>query len=120
LQSGSYLLKFEKICNPNLASKNYFVKQFPCKMSLDVSFFITSNKKWNLEGSYAFHKKQPGMTKIWRKNLLWILRAGLNSQNFPPSPNVATPAKVSTASTAKILCNIEFSSVPKKLIFKKR
>jgi hypothetical protein len=30
------------------------------KMSLYVSFFITRNKKLNLEGSYAFHMKPPG------------------------------------------------------------
>jgi hypothetical protein len=34
----------------------------------------------------------------------------------PPSPHVATPAKVSTAATAKIMYNIEFISVLKKLL----
>jgi hypothetical protein len=42
----------------------------------------------------------------------------------PPLPHVATPAKVSTAKKTKIICNIEFIFVLKKLvnklIFKKR
>jgi hypothetical protein len=42
----------------------------------------------------------------------------------PPSLHVATPAKVSTAATAKIMCNIEFIfaliKLLNKLIFKKR
>jgi hypothetical protein len=81
-------------------------------MSLYVSFFITSNKKYNLEGSYAFHKKPPRRSKIWKKNLLWILWAASSSYELPalppPSPPVATPAKVSTAPMEKIICNIEF------------
>jgi hypothetical protein len=67
-------------------------------MSLNVSFFITSNKKWNLEGSYAFHKKPPRRFKIWKKNLLWILWAASSSYELPalpsPNPHVAAPAKV--------------------------
>jgi hypothetical protein len=104
-------------------------------MSLYVSFFITSNKKYNLEGSYAFHKKPPRRSKIWKKNLLWILWAASSSYELPalppPSPPVATPAKVSTAPMEKIICNIEFFFVllfvlfyffktSNKLIVKKR
>jgi hypothetical protein len=97
----------KKICNPSLLSKNYFVlSSLLAKMSLYVSFFITSNKNWNFKGSYAFHKKPPRRSKIWKKNLLWILWAASSSP--PPSPHVATPTKVSTAATAKIMCNIEF------------
>jgi hypothetical protein len=81
-------------------------------MSLYVTFFITSNKKLNLEGSYAFHKKPPRRSKIWKKNLLWILRAASSSYELPalppPSPHVETPAKVSTAPMGKIICNIDF------------
>jgi hypothetical protein len=98
------------------------------KMSLYVSFFITSNKKLNLEGSYDFHKKPPRRSKIWEKNLLWILWAASSSYELPapppPSPHVATPANVSTATKTKIMCNIEFIFVFKKLLnkltFKKR
>jgi hypothetical protein len=78
LQSGSYLLNFDRICNPSLLSKNYFVvTNLLAKMSFHVSVFITSNKKWNLECSYAFHKKSPRRSKIWRekKILIWILWA---------------------------------------------
>jgi hypothetical protein len=75
-------------------------------MSLYVSFFITSNKKYNLEGSYAFHKKPPRRSKIRKKNSLWILWAASSSYELPalplPSLHVATPAKFSTAATAKI------------------
>jgi hypothetical protein len=77
-----------------------------------VSFFITSNKKLNLEGSYAFYKKPPRRSKIWKKSLLWILWAASSSYELPalppPSLHVATPAKVSTAPIEKIMCNIEF------------
>jgi hypothetical protein len=34
----------------------------------------------------------------------------------PPSPHVATPTKVSTAATAKIMCNIEIICVLIKLL----
>jgi hypothetical protein len=81
-------------------------------MSLYVSFFITSNKKWNLEGSYAFPKKPPRRSKIWRKkNLLWILQAASSSYELPalpPSPHVATPAKVSTAPWKKLYVTVNF------------
>jgi hypothetical protein len=101
----------KKICNPGLLTKNYFVLiNLLAKMSLYVSFFITSNKKWNLEGSYAFHKKPPGRSKIRGKNLLWLFRAASSSYELPallpPYPQVAIPAKVSTAATAKIICNL--------------
>jgi hypothetical protein len=89
-------------------------------MSLYVSFFIASNKKWNLEGSYAFHKKPPRRFKIWKKNLLWILWAASSSYELPalpsPNPHVAAPAKVFTATKTKIMCNIEFIFVLKKLL----
>ncbi len=46
------------------------------------------------------------------KSLLWILWAASSSYELPalppPSPHVATPAKVSTAPIEKIMCNIEF------------
>jgi hypothetical protein len=42
----------------------------------------------------------------------------LNFQPSPPSPHVATLAKVSTAATAKIMCNIEFIFVLVKLLSK--
>jgi hypothetical protein len=46
------------------------------------------------------------------KSLLWILWAASNSYELqalpPPSPHVATPAKVSTAHIEIIMCNIEF------------
>ncbi len=77
----------KKICNPSLLSMNYFVlSSLLAKMSLYVSFFITSNKKYNLEGSYAFHKKPPRRSKIWEKNLLWILRAASSSYELPALP----------------------------------
>ncbi len=83
-QSGPYLLNFEKICNPSLLSKNYFVlSNLLSKMSSYVSFFITSLKKWNLEGYYAFHKKPPRRSKIRKKNLLWILWAASSSYELP-------------------------------------
>ncbi len=118
----------KKICNPSLLSKNYFVSSnLLAKMSFYMSFFITTNKNWNLEGSYAFHKKPPEWSKIRITNLLCILREASNAYElpaFPPSPYVATPAKVSTAATAKIMFNIEFIFVLRKLlnklIFKKR
>jgi hypothetical protein len=40
-----------------------------------MSFFISTKKKQNLEGSEAFHKKPPGRYKIREKYLLWVLRA---------------------------------------------
>jgi hypothetical protein len=47
-----------------------------------------------------------------KKNLLWILQAASSSYELPalspPSPHVATPAKVSTAPMEKIICNIEY------------
>ncbi len=47
-----------------------------------------------------------------QKSLLWILWAASSSYELPalppPSPHVATPAKVSTAPIEKIMCNIEF------------
>jgi hypothetical protein len=89
-------------------------------MPLYVSFFITSNKKRSLEGSYAFHNKPPGRYKLWKKNLLWTLRAASSSYELPalppPSQHVATPAKIFTAVTAKIMCNIEFIFVLIKLL----
>jgi hypothetical protein len=46
------------------------------------------------------------------KSLLWIFWAASSSYELPalppPSPHVATPAKVSTAPIGKIMCNIEF------------
>jgi hypothetical protein len=47
-----------------------------------------------------------------QKSLLWILWAASSSYELPasppPSPPVATPAKVSTAPIEKNMCNIEF------------
>jgi hypothetical protein len=64
-----------------------------------------------LEGSYAFHRKPPRRSKIWEKNLLWILWAASSSYELPalppPSPHVATPAKISTAPIEKIMGYIE-------------
>ncbi len=81
-------------------------------MSLYVSFFITINKKYNLEGSYAFHKKPPRRSKLWKKTYFGYSGRHQVHMNFqpspPPSPPVATPAKVSTAPMEKIICNIEF------------
>jgi hypothetical protein len=86
-----------------------------------VSFFLTSNKKLNLEGSYAFHKKPPRRSKIREKNLLWILWAASSSYELPalppPSQHVATPAKVSTAPIEKIMGMIEFIFVLLFLLF---
>jgi hypothetical protein len=47
------------------------------------------------------------------KHLLWILRAASSSYELPalpppPFPHVAFPAKVSSATKTKIICNIEF------------
>jgi hypothetical protein len=88
-----------------------------CLFSLQV-------KKWNLEGSYAFYKKPPRRSKIWKTHLLWILWAASSSYELPalppPSPHVATPAKVFSAPIAKIMCNIKFIFVIIKLIVKKR
>jgi hypothetical protein len=61
-------------------------------------------------------------------NLLGILWAASSSYELPalppPSPHVTTPTKVSTAATAKTMCNFEFTFVLikllNKLIFKKR
>ncbi len=77
----------KKICNLSLLSQNYFVlSTLLAKLSLYVYFFITSNKKWKLEGSYAFHKKPPGRSKIRRENLLWILWAASSSYELPALP----------------------------------
>ncbi len=87
LQSGSQLLNFEKICNPSLLSKNYFVlSSLLAKMTLYVSFFIKSNKKYNLEGSYAFHKKPPRRSKIWKKTYFRYSGRHQVHMNFQPSP----------------------------------
>ncbi len=49
---------------------------------------------------------------IWEKDLLWILRAASSSYELPAlpplSPHVATPTRVFSAATAKIMCNNEF------------
>ncbi len=121
----------KKICNPSLLSKNYFIlSNLLAKMSLYVSFLITTNKHWNLEGSYAFHKKAPERSRILKKKLTLDTPGGIKFKwtsslpPGPPSPHVATPDKVSTAATTKIMCNIKFIFVLikllNKLIFKKR
>jgi hypothetical protein len=48
-----------------------------------------------------------------KKKLLWISQGASSSYElpaFPPPPflHVATPAKVSTDTTAKIICHIDF------------
>ncbi len=62
-------------------SKNYLVlSNLLAKMSL---YFITTNKNWNLEGFYAFHKKPPRRSKIWKINLLWKLWPASSSYELP-------------------------------------
>jgi hypothetical protein len=58
-------------------------------------------------------RSRPEGPKYGEKNLLWILWAASSSYELPalpppPSPPVATPAKVSTTPMEKIICNIEF------------
>jgi hypothetical protein len=80
-----------------------------------------------LEGSYAFHKKPPRRSKIWReKKLLWILWAASSSYELPaplPCP-VATPTKVYTATKTKLCVTLNLflflKNFLKKGIFKKR
>jgi hypothetical protein len=120
------------MCNPSLLSKNYFVlSSLLAKMSSKVYFFITINSKLNLEGSGAFKRMPPGMSKIWKRSLFWLFRAASSSYELPALPPlslpVATPGKDSTAAAVKIIkivCNIasiftliQFFNI---LIFKKR
>jgi hypothetical protein len=51
-----------------------------------VSFFMTSNKKWNLEGSDAFDKKLPGRSKIWKNTYFGYSGRHQVHMNFQPSP----------------------------------
>jgi hypothetical protein len=64
--------------------------------------------------------KPPGRSKIWEKDLLWILRAASSSYELPAlpplSPHVATPTRVFSAATAKIMCNNELIFFLKKFL----
>ncbi len=51
-------------------------------------FFHSSNKKWNLEGSYAFHKKPPRRSKIWDMGYSGRHRVHMNFQPSPPLPHM--------------------------------
>jgi hypothetical protein len=110
----AYLLNYEKICNPSLLSKNFVFKQSPCKNDIVCVFYHYNKKNWNLEGSYAFIRSRvEGQKYGEKKNLLWISQATSSSYElpaFPPPPflHVATPAKVSTDTTAEIMCHIDF------------
>jgi hypothetical protein len=74
---------------------------------LEGSFFISSTKKWNLEGCHALHKKPPGRCKIGKKDLLWAFWAASSSFELPAPPPLSPPvsplAKVSAAMTSKIV-----------------
>ena len=65
-------------------------------------------------------RSRPEGPKYGEKNLLWILWAASSSYELPalpsPNPHVAAPAKVFTATKTKIMCNIEFIFVLKKLL----
>jgi hypothetical protein len=116
----------KKICNPSLLSNSYFVlSSLLAKMSSKVSLFITIKNKLNLEGSCAFKRMPPRRSKIWKRSLFWLFQAASCLYELQPShplfPLVATPGKVSTAATAKIMYNIAFiSTLFNKLIVKKR
>jgi hypothetical protein len=59
-------------------------------MSLYVPFFITSNRKLNLEGSSAFKRVPPGRNKIWKRISFWLIRAASSSYEpplLPPFPS---------------------------------
>jgi hypothetical protein len=105
ISKWSLPIKFEKICNPSLLSMNYFVlSNLLSKMSSYVSFFITSLKNLNFEGSYALHKKPSRRSKIRKKTYFGNSgrhQVHVNFQPSPPSTHVATHAKVSTATPAK-------------------
>jgi hypothetical protein len=89
-------------------------------MSLYVSFFNTSSRKLNLEGSCAFKRMPPGRSKIWKRSLVWLLRTASSSYEPPALPTlsqpVATPGKVSAAGAAKCMCYIAFIFVLVKLL----
>jgi hypothetical protein len=77
-----------------------------CLFSLQV----TKNLIWKaLMPSIGSRPEGP---KYGEKNLLWTLWAASSSYELPalppPSPHVATPAKISTAPIEKIMGNIEF------------
>jgi hypothetical protein len=94
----------KKICHPSLLSKKYFVlSNLLAKVSLYVFFSslqVTKNGIWKALLP-SIRSRQVG-PKYGEKNLLWKLRAASSSYELPalppPSPHVATPAKVSTAS----------------------
>jgi hypothetical protein len=83
---------------------------------------MTSNRKLNLEGSYAVNVMLPGRSKIWKISLFGFSGSHQVHIIFQPSPHlspsVATPAKVSTASAAKIMFYIAFIFVLIKLLNK--
>ncbi len=102
----------KKICNPSLLSWNYFVlSNLHEKMALYVPFFITSNRKLNLEGFSAFKRMPPRRNKIWEISLFWLLRAASSSYEppvLPPPHSFPARCKFSAAAAAKIMCYISF------------
>ena len=56
------------------------------------------------EAAWMIQNKEKGLTLDTLGGIKFIL----TSSPLPPSPHVATPAKVSTAPMEKIICNIEF------------
>jgi hypothetical protein len=76
-----------------------------------VSFFITSNKKWNAEDLKPSIRSHPEGPKYGGKLIFEYSgrhQVHLNFQPFPPPPypHVAITAKESTAATTNSMCNI--------------
>ncbi len=124
----------KKICNPSLLSRNYFVlSNLLDKMTLYVSFFITSNRKLNLEALLPSRGcRLEGI--IWKRSLFWLLRGASSSYEPPVLPPLSlpgpTPGKFSAAAAAKLCVTLHlfyllsifylFKKLLKQLISKKK
>ncbi len=90
LQDGPYILNFEKICIPSLLSSNYFVlSNLLEKMWLCVLFFITSNRKLNLEGSSALQVDAVWKEQNMEKKLILVPPGSIKfiwTSSPPPPP----------------------------------
>ncbi len=110
----------KKICYANFLSKNYFVfSNHLTKMSLYVSFSLQVTKM-EFGRLYAFHKKPPRRSKIW--NTPGGIKDWWTSWHPPPSPQVATPAKVLLLPQQKVWVTLKLFCSNKtfcKLILKK-
>ena len=81
----------KKICNPSLLSKNFFVlSNLLAKMSLNVSFFITSNKKWNWKALMPSIRSRPEDPKYGKKTYFGYSGRHQVHMNFQPSPPFPT------------------------------